>query len=89
MYNKLQYIHDDQDDCFYNSAIICSGADSLCPHVILHECLAFYSVFLNIHQSGVLTALAWLVPHETAAVSVQVLCTPYKHVCLSLQFEFH
>ena len=34
---------------------------------------------LNIHRSGVLTALAWLVPHETAAVSVQVLCTPYNH----------
>ena len=25
------------------------------------------------------TALAWLVPHETAAVSAQVLCTPYNH----------
>ena len=35
--------------------------------------------FLNIHRSGVLTAQAWLVPHETAAVSVQVLCTPYNH----------
>ena len=35
--------------------------------------------FLNIHWSGVLTALAWLVPHETAAVSAQVLCTPYNH----------
>ena len=23
--------------------------------------------------------LTWLVPHETAAVSVQVLCTPYNH----------
>ena len=34
--------------------------------------------FLNIHRS-VLTALAWLVPHETAAVSAQVLCTPYNH----------
>ena len=34
--------------------------------------------FLNI-QSGVLTALAWLVPHETAAISAQVLCTPYNH----------
>ena len=39
----------------------------------------FYSAFLNIHQSGVLTALAWLVPHETAAISVQVLRTPYNH----------
>ena len=31
------------------------------------------------HRSGVLTALAWLVPHETAAISAQVLCTPYNH----------
>ena len=34
---------------------------------------------MNIHRSGVLTALAWLVPHKTAAVSAQVLCTPYNH----------
>ena len=46
---------------------------------------SFYSAFLllffvlNIHRSGVLTALAWLVPHETAAVWAQVLCTPYNH----------
>ena len=36
-------------------------------------------LFLNIHRSGVLTALTWLVPHETAAISAQVLCTPYNH----------
>ena len=36
-------------------------------------------VFSNIHRSSVLTALAWLVPLETAAVSEQVLCTPYNH----------
>ena len=49
--------------------------------MVLHEWLAFYSAFfLNIHQSGVLTVLAWLVPHETTAISVQVLCTPYNHV---------
>ena len=47
--------------------------------MVLHERLAFYSVFFNIQRSGVLTALAWLVPHETAAVSAQVLCTPYNH----------
>ena len=35
--------------------------------------------FFFIHRSGVLTALAWLVPHETAAVSAQVLCIPYNH----------
>ena len=36
-------------------------------------------IYIYIHRSGVLTALAWLVPHETAAVSAQVLCTPYNH----------
>jgi len=40
---------------------------------------SFIARFLNIHRSGVLTALAWLVPHETTAVSAQVLCTPYSH----------
>ena len=39
----------------------------------------FIARFLNIHRSGVLTALAWMVPHETAAISAQVLCTPYNH----------
>ena len=38
--------------------------------------------FFNIRWGGVLTALAWLVPHETAAVLVQVLCTPYNHAIL-------
>ena len=32
-------------------------------------------MFLNIHQSGVLTAPAWLVPHEIAAVSA---CSVYS-----------
>ena len=39
-------------------------------------------MFLNIHRSGVLTALAWLVPQESAAresQSLRVLCTPYNH----------
>ena len=61
------------------SAVLHSRTDSLCSHVILYEWLAFYSAFLNIHQSGVLTVLAWLVPHETAAILAQVLCTPYNH----------
>ena len=39
----------------------------------------FFLFLFYIHQSGVPTALAWLVPHETAAVSAQVLCTPYNH----------
>ena len=46
--------------------------------MIRHEWIAFYSVFLNIHRSGVLTALAWLVPHETLP-SRRVLCTLYNH----------
>ena len=58
------------------SAILRSRADSLRSHVILHEWLAFYSAFLNIHRSGV---LARLVPHQTAAVSAQVVWTPYNH----------
>ena len=35
--------------------------------------------FFNIHQSGVLTALAWLLPHETATILAQILCTPYNY----------
>ena len=46
--------------------------------MILHQWIGFYARVLNIHRSGVLTTLAWLVPHETAAVSEQVLCTPYN-----------
>ena len=57
------------------SAILRSRADSLCSHVILHEWLAFFIAHvLNIHQIGVLTALAWLVPHETAA---DLVCSVY------------
>ena len=61
------------------SAVLRSRANSLRSHLILHEWTAFYSAFLNIRWSGVLTALAWLVPNETAAVSAQVLWTPYNH----------
>ena len=39
------------------SAILRSRADSLRSRVILHEWLAFYSAFLNIHRSGVDTVL--------------------------------
>ena len=48
-------------------AILRSRADSLRSHMILHEGVAsssfffFFSAFLNIHRSGVLTALARLV----------------------------
>ena len=64
------------------SAILRSWADSLRSYVILHEWIAFYSAFLNIHRSDVLTALTWLVPQESAARESQsrrVLYTPYNH----------
>ena len=68
-------------------------ADSLCSHVVLHEwqlCSTFFFFFLNIHRSGILTVLAWLVPHETAAISAQVLCTPYNHAsCHFMQSHIH
>ena len=48
--------------------------------MVRHEWLALWHFLIfNIHQSGVLTVLAWLVPHETAAISAQVPCTPYNH----------
>ena len=51
---------------------------------------SFIVHFLNIHRSDVLTALAWLVPHETAAVSALVLCTPYNHApCHFMQSHIH
>ena len=85
-----------------NSAIFCSQAESLRLHVILHEWQDFYSpFFFNIHRSGVFTVLAWLVPHETAAVSAQVLFAPYVlshfmqshickvYVCLAVTYHLH
>ena len=55
--------------------ILGSWARSFCLHVILHEWIAFYSVFLKIHRSSVLPALAWLVPHETTAISAHFVYT--------------
>ena len=68
-------------------AIFRSRSDSLRLHVILHERLAFYCSFINIHLSGVLTALAWLVPHETAAV---LACSVYtKQPCTCHIIQIH
>ena len=62
------------------SAILLSRLTALaCGSTWVTSFIARFFLFLNIHRSGVLIALAWLVPHETAAVSVQVLCTPYNH----------
>ena len=54
---------------------------------------SFYSAFLNIHWSGVLTALAWLVPQESAARESQsrrILCTSYNRApCHFMQSHIH
>ena len=75
---KPAHDDDDDDDEDYFYIALFSALDQT-PCALIHEGLTFYSAFLNIHRSGVLTALAWLVPRETAAVSAQVLCTPYNH----------
>ena len=58
------------------STILHSVTDSLRLHVILHESIVFFnSACLNIHQSGVLTALAWLVPNwkPSSSHSISIL----------------
>ena len=57
------------------SAVLRFQADSLRSHVILHEWIAFYSAFLNLHRSGVRTALAWLVQQEKTAISARSVYT--------------
>ena len=47
-----------------DSAVLRSRADSQRPHVILHEWLDFNSAFLDLHGSGVLTALHGLEEQE-------------------------
>ena len=67
------------DDRLY-SAILRSLEQTHCARMSFHMSdWLFIARFLNIHRNGVLRALTWLVPHATAAVSAQVLCTPYNH----------
>ena len=47
----------------------------------------------NIHRSDQMhwqryLVVAWLVPHEAAAVSALVLCTPYEHAPLYSVISF-
>ena len=51
------------------SAILRSRADSLRSHVILHEWIAFYSAFFNVHRSGVLTALLGTIRRNEVSIS--------------------
>ena len=55
-----------------------------------------FFAFLNIHRSGVLSALAWLVPHETAAVysiqprTMSLRAKPRKvHASLAVTCHLH
>ena len=76
------------------SAILRRRADSLRSHMILHEWIAFYSafffgLFFNIHRSGVFTALAWLVPQETAASLSLSLSYTIQPCTMSLHAKPH
>ena len=86
---------------FYISGILCSQADTLHLHVIVHEWLAFYinySAFLYIHR-GVLTSysavwklLSWC--HTSAAISAHSVytiqpCTVSHHFMQSLIHRVH
>ena len=63
------------------SAILCSQADSLHSHVILHEWIAFYSAFFFFWISTEVVYLqrwhGWC--HKKLLPSRHVLCTPYNH----------
>ena len=78
---------------FLYSTILCFQADSLCTvlssrltvlvsHVILNEWLYPVTVHSLISTEVVYwqhySVITWLVPHETAAISVHVLCAQYK-----------
>ena len=90
--NQVQFLWNDEsqdwliDDHLY-SAILRSLEQTHCARLwfytsdklFIARFYVFFFFLVNIHRSGVLTALAWLVPHETAAISAQVLCTPYNH----------
>ena len=60
------------------SAILHSLADSLRSRVILHEWLAFYCGYLNIHWNGVLIALTF----------VFLFCLSVLDTCLPLEILF-
>ena len=59
----------------------------------------FTARFLNVHRSGVLTVLAWLVPRETAAVPARSVYTiqpgsmslhaKQGHACLAITCHLH
>ena len=67
-----------------------SGGGGGCFYIALFSALeqthCARSAFLNVHGSGVLTALAWLLPHETAAISARSVY-PVHPCTMSLHAE--
>ena len=63
---------------FYSVRVCTCSCVRACPCVCVCA-RVFCCCCCLISAGGVLTALAWLVPHETAAVSAQVLYTLYNH----------
>ena len=55
---------------FIYSTILHSRADSLHLCVLLHEWIAVYSAFFEYPLKWCTFSVAWLMPHESAAVSV-------------------
>ena len=75
-----QHVGDTLSDDHLYSAILRSLEQTHCARLWFYMSnRLFIARFLNTQRSGVLTSLASLVPHETAAISAQVLCTPYNH----------
>ena len=75
---------------FLNSTIFCSQADLLCLHMILHEWLAFYSIFFWIFSKVVYLRhwRGWC--HIKLLPSQHVLCTPYNYApCHFMQSHIH
>ena len=75
-------------------SLLSSRITALISHVILNEQL--YPFFINHISSYFLIStevmyrqhylvVAWLVPRETAALSAQVLCTPFNHALCGIQ----
>ena len=69
-------LHIDDFYIYTNIVLLCFWANSLHSSRIwlwMSDCSSTQCA-LNIHWSG-----TWLVPHETVAILVNFLCTPYNH----------
>ena len=71
--------------CFVDIALFSALEQTHCANVACGSemvTVAFYNAFWIFTSVGYLQRcliVTWMVPHETAAVSAHVLCTPYNH----------